>query len=178
MSKRSVLVSLLAIASLAHADDPSSDQRFGIGRSLDEREASMKGISALPSGLGLPDGRGRADEGRKIYLEKCAACHGENGEGRPGYAPLVGGRGSLTSEKPVFTVGSYWPTATTLFDYVWRAMPYEAPGTLSPDQVYALTAWILSANKITDSRTVIDRKALLKVKMPNADGFERPTAGN
>lgn len=175
MCKHILLVSMLALASLAHADEPA-DQKLGIGKVIDERGASATGISVLPSGLGLPEGRGRADEGRKIYLAKCASCHGENGEGRPGYSALVGGRGSLTSEKPQFTVGSYWPTATTLFDFVWRGMPYEAPGSLSADEVYALTAWILSANKITDARKVMDRAALLKVKMPNAEGFERPTS--
>jgi cytochrome c len=173
MSKRVLLIALIALASLAHADQPA-DQTLGIGKTIGEREVSATGISVLPSGLGLPDGRGRADEGRKIYVAKCASCHGENGEGRPGYSALVGGRGSLTSEKPQFTVGSYWPTATTLFDYVWRAMPYEAPGSLSADEVYALIAWILSANDITKPGAVMDRAALLKVKMPNADGFERP----
>lgn len=175
MSKRVLLVALIALASLARADEPA-EQKLGIGQAIGEREVAATGTSVLPSGLGLPDGRGRADAGRKIYVAKCAACHGENGEGRPGYSALVGGRGSLTSEKPQFTVGSYWPTATTLFDFVWRAMPYETPGSLSADEVYALTAWILSANNITKSGAVMDRAALLKVKMPNADGFERPAS--
>ncbi len=174
MSKRVVLAALIALASLAHADERLSDRGLGIGEAIAEREAAQHGSSVLPSGAGLPEGRGRADEGRTIYLAKCASCHGDEGEGRPGYLPLVGGQGSLTSGKPRFTVGSYWPTATTLFDYLWRAMPYEAPGSLSANEVYALTAWILSANKITASRQIMDRAALLKVKMPNANGFERP----
>jgi hypothetical protein len=84
---------------------------------------------------------------------------------------MVGGRGSLSTDKPVLTVGSYWPTATTLFDYIWRGMPYGNPGSLSADETYALTAWVLAANDIVKETSVIDRRSLLRMKMPNAEGF-------
>lgn len=171
MFRDMVVVALVLTASVAHADDSPVEQALSIGRTIDEAQASEKGVSVLPSGAGLPEGRGRPLEGRKIYLEKCAACHGDNGEGRADFAALVGGQGSLSSDKPLLTVGSYWPTATSVFDYVWRAMPYQAPGSLSADEVYAVTAWILSANDIIDERAVLDQAALLKVKMPNANGF-------
>ena len=171
MFKRTVVIALLLNTPVMHAAELPATETLNIGRPVDEVQVSEKGISVLPSGAGLPAGRGGAAEGRKIYVEKCAVCHGDNGEGRPDYVALVGGRGSLSTDKPLLTVGSYWPTATTIFDYVWRAMPYQAPGSLSADEVYSLTAWILSANKIIDERLVLDRSSLLKVRMPNANGF-------
>ena len=93
------------------------------------------------------------------------------GEGRADFPALVGGRGSLSTDKTVLTVGSYWPTATTLFDYIWRGMPYGNPGSLSADETYALTAWVLAANDIVKETSVIDRRSLLRIKMPNAEGF-------
>jgi cytochrome c len=160
---------------IAAAPAIAADAALNIGIAIDEDEAAAKGISALPSGSGLPAGRGSASDGAEIYKQQCASCHGERGEGNADFAALVGGRGTLASDKPLLTVGSYWPTATTIFDYVSRAMPYQAPGSLSADEVYALTAWILSENKIIDKRQVMDKAALLRVKMPNADGFVRTT---
>lgn len=174
MSKHIAILALIIVAPFAHAAESPANQALNIGRAINEVQASATGISILPSGAGLPEGRGCADEGRKTYLEKCAVCHGDSGEGRAAFVALVGGRGSLSSDKPLLTVGSYWPNATTIFDYVWRAMPYQAPGSLSANEVYALTAWILSANEIIDERDVLDRSALMKVKMPNANGFVRP----
>lgn len=154
--------------------DQSKD-RLHVGKAISEEDARQQGVSILPDGSGLPPGRGTAKQGAAIYAAKCSACHGERGEGREDYPALVGGRGSLSTDKPLLTVGSYWPTATTLFDYLWRGMPYTAPGSLSADETYALTAWILSANEIVKPTQVIDAKALPRVKMPNADGF---TAGH
>jgi S-disulfanyl-L-cysteine oxidoreductase SoxD len=146
-------------------------QRLDVGKSIREGDALTKGRSILSDGTGLPPGRGTAQQGTKIYAQQCAGCHGDRGEGRADFPALVGGRGSLSTDKPVLTVGSYWPTATTLFDYIWRGMPYGAPGSLSADETYALTAWVLSANEIVNETTVIDRESLPRVKMPNADGF-------
>ena len=166
---------LLAISGLvlfaATGIAEESRDRLYIGKSISEGDAGRHGVSILPDGSGLPPGRGSAEEGAPIYAAQCASCHGERGEGRDDYPALVGGRGSLSTDKPLLTVGSYWPTATTLFDYLWRGMPYAAPGSLTADETYALTAWILSANAIVKPTKVMDSKSLPLVRMPNADGF-------
>src|SRR5690606_18775526 len=110
-------------------------------------------------------------EGAKVYATHCAACHGDQGEGRGDFAALVGGRGTLSSDQPRLTVGSYWPTATTVFDYIRRAMPYNTPGALTADEVYSVTAWILEKNEIVAPGSVLDRRALPEIRMPNRDGF-------
>jgi cytochrome c len=128
-------------------------------------------ITVLPDGSGLPPGRGTAQQGEPVYAAKCQACHGEKGAGKPNDA-LVGGIGSLAADKaPVKTVGSYWPYATTLFDYVRRAMPFQAPKSLTADEIYAVSAYILGEAKIIDKWTVLDAQSLPKVQMPNRDGF-------
>src|SRR5205823_11481379 len=128
-------------------------------------------ISIGPDGAGLPPGRGTVAQGEAVYAAKCQACHGEKGAGRPNDR-LVGGKGTLEAGKaPVKTVGSYWPYATTLFDYVRRAMPWQQPKSLTDDEVYALTAYILALNKLTGENDTMDAKTLPKVKMPNRDGF-------
>lgn len=169
-------VSLLLLATVAAADPvphPSSDGavRYNIGRPLTTDQIAALNISVLPNGEGLPDGKGSAREGAKVYATHCAACHGDQGEGRGDFVALVGGRGTLSSSRPVLTVGSYWPAATTVFDYIRRAMPYNTPGVLTTNEVYAVTAWILEKNQIVPPGTVLDRHALPKVSMPNKEGF-------
>ena len=128
-------------------------------------------ISIGPDGVGLPPGRGTAAQGETIYAAKCQACHGEKGAGKPNDV-LVGGMGTLAPGKtPVKTVGSYWPYATTLFDYVRRAMPWDKPKSLSDEETYAVTAYILNLNGIIAADEVIDAQSLPKVQMPNQDGF-------
>lgn len=161
------LMMLVVVAPCSAAEQ----ERLHIGQAISEQAVLEWGTSALPDGSGLPPGSGTAVEGQKIYAAKCAACHGDRGEGRADFSALVGGRGSLASDKPKLTVGSYWPTATTVFDYVWRAMPYGEPGSLTAKEAYALTAWILNANGIIEDEHVIDARTLPRVKMPNADGF-------
>ncbi|HYH96189.1 cytochrome c [Hyalangium sp.] len=154
--------------------------RYDIGRVARPEEIQASDISVLPTGAGLPPGHGTAREGKSLYATLCATCHGANGEGRDSYAALVGGRGSLKDEEPRLTVGSYWPFATTIWDYIHRAMPYVAPGTLTPDQVYALTAFLLHADGIIGEDTVMNERTLPLVKMPNRDGFvadPRPDTG-
>jgi cytochrome c len=123
-----------------------------------------------PQGKELPPGRGTAREGASIYAQKCAACHGATGTEGPADR-LVGGQGTLAGDRPVRTVGSYWPYATTVWDYINRAMPVNNPGSLTPNEVYALTAFILSRNGIVQETEVMDRESLPKVRMPNRDGF-------
>jgi len=122
-------------------------------------------------GVGLPDGKGTVDHGADVFADQCAACHGTFGEGEGRFPKLMGGEGTLTSDRPEPSVGSYWPFAPTLFDYINRAMPFSAPHTLSADDVYALTAYILNFNNIVPSNFVADRNSLAKVKMPNRDNF-------
>lgn len=135
------------------------------------RTKSPRGTSASPpSGSGLPPGSGTAKQGAAVYAAKCVACHGANGGGKPADA-LVGGIGTLASAAPLRTVGSYWPYATTLFDYVRRAMPYDRPMSLTNDEVYAVSAYILSLNGIIPEEATMNAKTLPKVEMPNRSGF-------
>lgn len=136
----------------------------------------LKGMASYaPGGGDLPPGSGTVAQGQQLYTEFCAYCHGDQLEGIPetGGARLIGGRGTLATDKPVKTVESYWPHAETLFDYVKRAMPFDQPGSLDDDQVYALTAFILSRGDILPEDASLDASSLSEVKMPNADGFYR-----
>jgi len=141
-----------------------------LGREARPEEIAAWDITVLPDGRGLPPGSGTAAEGGAVYLAKCAGCHGVKGMEGPADR-LVGGIGTLASKKPLKTVGSYWPFATTLFDYIRRAMPYNAPRSLSNDEVYALSAYLLFLNGIIDEKARMDAKTLPQVKMPNRDGF-------
>ncbi|MGH7662073.1 MAG: c-type cytochrome, partial [Vulcanimicrobiaceae bacterium] len=123
-----------------------------------------------PEGGNLPSGSGSVAQGQQIFAEKCAACHGAQGQGGP-MDKLVGGQGTLDTKAPVKTVGSYWPYATTVFDYVRRAMPFNAPGTLTNDQVYSVTAYLLYMNGVVQSNAVMNATTLAAVKMPNRDNF-------
>ena len=140
------------------------------GTPVDSATVASWDSSIPPSGKGLPEGHGSVAEGQAIYTEKCVMCHGVNGSGKPA-DPLTGGIGSLASSKPVKTVASYWPYATTLFDYIRRAMPISQPRSLSNHEVYALVAYILSVNDIVKQDAVMDADTLPKVKMPNRQGF-------
>ena len=131
----------------------------------------MWDISIGPDGAGLPPGDGSPQQGEAVYAAKCLPCHGEKGSGKPN-DQLVGGLGTLTGDRPaVKTVGSFWPYATTLFDYVRRAMPFNAPRSLSNDELYAVCAYILQLNGIIDDSAVMNAQTFAKVQMPNRDGF-------
>jgi cytochrome c len=148
---------------------------YGLGSPAAQEELG-RFMAIPPDGRGLPSGGGDARHGVKVYAENCAACHGEHLEGNPakgiGGDKLIGGRGSLASKTPVKTVESYWPYATTLFDYVKRAMPFTSPGSLSDDDVYSVVAYVLSEAKIIQPTDTMNAKTLPKVTMPNRDGFE------
>lgn len=145
---------------------------FGYGKTPSPAEIAGWDIDARgEDGAGLPQGKGSVNQGSEIYAEQCAACHGTFGEGEGRFPKLVGGKGTLTADRPELTVGSYWPFAPTLWDYINRAMPMPAPHTLSADDVYALTAYILNLNDIVPNEFVADAATLPKVKMPNRDSF-------
>ncbi len=141
-----------------------------LGRTATPEEIDQADRSISPDGRGLPPGRGTALEGKLIYLANCARCHGDEGQGGPA-DKLVGGIGSLTTPRPIKTVGSYWPYATTLFDYIRRAMPYDRPASLGDDEVYAVSAYVLKLNGIVAEDLELNRKSLPRVEMPNRDGF-------
>ena len=144
--------------------------KFGVGRPPTEADTQPLGVMVAPDGTGLPPGSGTAVEGKAIFAAKCASCHGVKGDGGDGPA-LVGGQGTLATRSPKKTIGSYWPYATTVWDYVNRAMPFNQPGTLSHDEVYALSAYLLFLNDIVGEKQVIDARSLPRIKMPNRDGF-------
>jgi cytochrome c len=145
-------------------------QGLNLGRAVTADEIKAWDISIPPSGAGLPPGSGSVQQGAAVYAAKCQACHGASGEGKPVVA-LVGGQGTLASDNATRTVGSYWPYATTLFDYVRRAMPTTAPKSLTDDEVYAVSAYLLQLNGIISKEAVMNAQTLPQVKMPNRNGF-------
>ena len=169
-----LMLMLLAASSLL-AQSP----KFGVGRPATPEEIAALGAAIAPDGTGLPEGSGTAAAGRDVFAAQCSRCHGPNGEGGVG-AVLVGGQGTLRTPKPLKTVGSFWPYATSVWDYVNRAMPFDKPGLLKPAEVYSVVAFLLRLNGIVGEDEVMDAKSLPKVKMPNRDGFvpdPRPDVG-
>ncbi len=161
---------VLVVAGPADSWGVSKSGPFHLGRVATTDEIQAWDIDVAPDGDGLPAGGGTARDGAAVYARHCAACHGATGV--EGFAPqLVGGHGTLDGERPVKTVGSYWPYATTLFDYVYRAMPFVAPQSLTPGQVYAVTAWILFQNGVWEKDAVLDRETLPGVRMLHRNGF-------
>jgi len=151
---------------------------YALGRPATAAEIATWDIDVNPAGVGLPSGRGGAADGAPVYAAKCAICHGAKGEGVPPNPPIVGPqpRDSFPfGRNPalVKTVGNYWPYATTVYDYLRRAMPQDRPGSLTPNELYALTAWILAENGIISRETVLDSLSLPQVKMPARDRFVR-----
>ncbi|MDB5884202.1 MAG: h16 [Polaromonas sp.] len=152
----------------------ASAQPYGLGLPATAAAIAAWDIDVDALGRGLPPGRGSVAQGAVLYADKCAACHGANGEGKPADA-LVGGTGTLTNPGLSKTVGSFWPYATTLYDFINRAMPYTAPQSLRPSEVYALTAWLLHRNGIVPADAVLDAGNLAQVSMPNRAGFVADT---
>lgn len=141
----------------------------GLGKPISEEQIQAWNIDVNSSGVGLPAGSGTASSGELLYQQQCSSCHGVQGQG--GVANKLVGGGGLKSSNPVKTIGSYWPYATTVFDYIRRAMPHNAPQSLSNDQVYALTAYILYLNQIISKNDLINAQTLPLIAMPNKDGF-------
>lgn len=164
----SIVAVELALCGAVFAQSPA----YHLGRTPTQEEIKAWDISIGPEGKELPSGRGTAEQGGKIYAEKCAVCHGPTQtEGKFLHGVLAGGKGSLTTLEPIKTIGSYWPYATTVFDFINRAMPFDRPGSLSADEVYSLTAFLLYRNGIIKETDVIDAQSLPKVQMPNRNGF-------
>ncbi|WP_439107468.1 c-type cytochrome [Congregibacter sp.] len=171
------LPGLLAAPAILAADE----DRYGYGSPASAEQIAGWDIDVRPDGQGLPPGEGSVEDGEWLYEEKCASCHGSFGESVGGYPALAGGDGSLTDPRPKKTVGSYWRYTSTLWDYIHRAMPFTQPESLSDDEVYAITAYVLHLNDIVDYEFVLTRDNLTDVHLPNEDNFipdQRPDTSN
>jgi cytochrome c len=159
------------------APAPAQDRKqvapriYGIGQVATPEQIAGWDIDVRPDGQGAPSGTGAVKDGEKVYLEKCAACHGEFGESAGRWPQLAQGKGSLASHDPVKTVGSYFPYVSSVFDYIRRAMPFGDAQSLSNDELYAVTAFVLNLNDIVDDKFVLSKDTWSQVKMPNRDGF-------
>lgn len=154
----------------AAAAEQSTTTSYGFGHAPTDRELQNRDLDIGPTGAGLPPGQGTVSQGAAVFAAKCASCHGATGREGP-MDRLVGGQGTLAGSQPIKTIGSYWPYATTLYDYIRRAMPFNAPQSLMNDEVYALVAWLLHQNGIIPPDTMLDAKTLPAVRMPNRNGF-------
>ena len=148
----------------------SQEQSTGLGTTITESQLRDFDLIAAPDGSGFPEGSGTALQGKLVFEARCQACHAANGEGTSGNTRLVGGD-MQSADRPIRTVGSYWPHASTLFDYVRRAMPADAPKSLSNTEVYQLTAYLLYLNGIINQYTILNSDTLSEIEMPNKDGF-------
>jgi mono/diheme cytochrome c family protein len=175
-----LLMGIGALIAMAGASPVAAQlPTYGVGRPPTAEEVKAWDLTIPPDGQGLPPGSGTAALGKPIFVERCASCHGETGED-PKYIRLVGGQGSLATVQPIKTIGSFWQYATTLWSYIRRAQPFDEPGSLTPDQVYAVTAYLLHRNGIIGEQDVMNAKTLSLVQMPNRDGFvpdPRPDVG-
>jgi S-disulfanyl-L-cysteine oxidoreductase SoxD len=170
MSTRSAAALGALGSALALATGAGAAEGPRLGREATPAEIAGWDISIPPDGSGLPPGSGTAAAGAAVYAMKCLACHGQGGAGQPNDR-LIGGHGTLAGPNPVRTVGSYWPYATTVFDYVRRAMPYQQPQSLTDDEVYAVTAYLLHLNGVIAEGETMDAQTLPRVRMPNRDNF-------
>lgn len=163
---------VLALAMVAPGATSALAGKLGLGREATPQEIAAWDIDVRPDGQGLPKGSGTVAKGEEIFQAQCAACHGEFGEGKDRWPAVAGGLGSLQNDRPDKTVGSFWPYPTTLFDYLRRAMPFGNAQSLSPDELYALTAYVLFLNDVTkDQKFELNEKNIAAVRMPNSGQF-------
>src|SRR3981189_40909 len=180
MPMRELHIAAFAVFALAYATPAQAQSPYGIGRAATPAEMAGWNIDIDREGHKLPPGSGTVSHGHEVFDQQCAACHGAKGEGGIG-DQLAGGQGTLATSKPVRTVGSYWPYAPTLFDYIRRAMPQNAPQSLNNDDVYAVSAYILNLNGLLSADVTLDSSILRAIKMPNRGMFvddPRPDAKN
>jgi cytochrome c len=183
MSRSAKLVygAVVLTAALAAMPAVAKVGEYGIGKPATPEEIAGWDIDIRPDGKGLPPGSGSVEDGEMLYEEKCASCHGSFGEGVGRYPVLAGGEGTLTDERPERTIGSYWPYASTVWDYIHRAMPFPQPQSLTDDEVYAITAYVLNLNDLVDDDFVLTQDNFASIEMPNKDGFffdDRPDTHN
>ena len=174
------LIAVIGGICMFYSVQGAAQSAMGLGKPATEEEIRGWNIEIAPDGKNLPKGGSTIDAGEKLYATQCLACHGAKLEGGIGPA-LTGGLGSLATDKPLKTVQSYWPYATTLYDYIRRTMPFQSPQSLTNDEVYAVTGYILNVNKLMDRDRPVNAETLKAVKMPNRDGFyldDRPDTKN
>ncbi len=177
MSMRKFLVAAAPAVLFALASPAFAQQSPNLGKAISPEDLTSWDISIGPDGAGLPPGSGTVKQGEAVFMAKCQACHGEKGAGTPNDR-LVGGQGSLPGDKPpVKTVGSYWPYATTLFDYIRRAMPFNESKSLTSEEVYGVVAYLLNLNGVIPESETVNAQSLPKVTMPNREGFVVFTRG-
>ncbi|MEX5729350.1 cytochrome c2 [Rhodovulum iodosum] len=170
MSKfRNLVIGTALVGTLTAA--PAFAEKFGLGRPALPEEIAAWNVDVAPDGTGLPEGSGSVEDGERLFSDNCAVCHGEFAEGVGNWPKLAGGEGTLDHEDPLKTVGSYWPYLSTAWDYVHRSMPFGGAQSLSVDEVYAITAYILYSNYLVEEDFVLSNENFLDVEMPNADGF-------
>jgi len=169
-SKRLPALPLVTFLAAAFSCSAAFAQTPKLGKPISEAEIAAWDIHVAPDGTGLPPGSGTPAQGAKIFAEKCVVCHGPEGKGKP-FAALVGGAPLTDGINTTKTIANFWGYPTMIFDFTRRAMPFQAPRTLTNNEVYALTACILSLNKLIGENDVMDAKTLLQVQMPNRDGF-------
>lgn len=165
---------ILAGAAWAQDAAPTAEDStgpYGLGREALPEEIVAWDVKVMPDGRGLPEGSGDVAMGEELFIDYCAACHGDFAEGIDNWPSLAGGEGTLDHDRPEKTVGSYWPYLSTVWDYVHRSMPYGQAQTLTPDETYAITAYILYSNMIVDDVFILSNENFTEVQMPNADGF-------
>ncbi len=180
-SAKSILVAGLSLSLTLGTAGAIAGEKYGFGKTATAEEIQGWDIDIRPDGMGLPAGEGSVADGEALYEQLCATCHGLFGEGEGRWPVLAGGEDTLTEERPVKTVGSYWPYASTLYDYIRRAMPFTAPRSLSDEQTYQLSAYVLYLNEIVDEDFVANKETLAAVEMPNQEGFfvdPRPDVSN
>jgi cytochrome c len=170
MSKFLNLVAGTALASTLIAA-PALAEKYGLGRPALADEIAAWDLDIAPDGTGLPEGSGNAIDGEEVYIDNCAFCHGDFAEGLGNWPKLAGGDGTLAHEDPLKTVGSYWPYLSTVYDYIRRSMPFGSAQTLTNDEVYAITAYILYSNYLIEDDFELSKETFLDVEMPNAEGF-------
>ncbi len=180
--KTGAILTIIALTMFSAASAQTGERSLGHGQPLTAKDIAAWDIDVRYDGAGLPDGEGTVEQGDEIYLERCAACHGDFGEGVGRFPALFGGVGSLAGDNPERRVGSLWPYAPTLFDYIRRAMPFGDAQSLTVDETYSLTALVLNMNDLWDQERVLNKTNLAAVKMPNREGFvasgQKPDTSN
>ena len=170
VKKLTIFFLIIAMPIILHA----SERKFNLGKIATKTEIAGWDIDVRPDGMGAPIGSGNAIDGEEVYAEQCASCHGDFGEGLDRWPELVGGEDSLDTHDPVKTTGSYWPYASTMYDYIYRAMPFGVAQSLTHDETYRVVAYLLYMNEIIEEDFVLNEKNIGKIKMPNIEGFLLP----